>query len=183
MFEYGSRDRLRPFLLDRLTDDRAARGPGGRAPGGAAAATGGAATGETLLDRAKYRERLKRDLAWLLNTQAPAISEGVEQFPDVASSVLNYGIPDLSRLLSDNISGREVERWITTAIQRFEPRIVPETLVVRIVEPDADKPGALQLEIEGDVWAVPEPEPIYLRTEIDLGTGGSDVADRTSGMR
>jgi type VI secretion system protein ImpF len=187
MSEQGSRDRLRPFLLDRLTDDRATRrsrpaprrGPAAATPAPPDDPPGPTATDpETLLDRAKYRERLRRDLMWLMNSRAPADSEGLEKFPEVARSVLNYGIPDITRLTSNGASVREVERWIARAVERFEPRIVAGSLQVRLMPADPASPGALRFEFEADVWMLPEPEPIYLRTEIDVGTGECRVRDR-----
>jgi len=44
-----------------------------------------------------YRESLKRDVEWLLNTRQPVIPE-LESFPATAASVLNYGLPDFHNL-------------------------------------------------------------------------------------
>ena len=41
-----------------------------------------------------YRESLKRDVEWLLNTRQPVIPE-LEGYPATAASVLNYGLPDI----------------------------------------------------------------------------------------
>jgi type VI secretion system protein ImpF len=51
-----------------------------------------------------YRESLKRDVEWLLNTRQPVIPE-LEGFPATAASVLNFGLPDLHSF--DGSAGKE----------------------------------------------------------------------------
>ena len=206
--DHGSRDRLRPFLLDRLMDDpvrptRLARGTArerrereaddvARAAAAATAAasrsaatpattTGPAAStgGERALSPRQYREAILRDLAWLLNTQCMPKAENIEQFPAAAASVINFGLPDFSGVTLGEIVAGDLARVVQRAIRRFEPRILPETLIVRVVEDGGDaRPGRAVLEIEGEIWAVPAPEAIYVRTEIDLGSGEVEVKDR-----
>lgn len=162
----SARDRLKPFLLDRLTDQGATLRPGS------------SGAGELVLSPREYRDSVLRDLQWLLNSLCQPEAVDIDGFPNVASSVLNYGIPDLSRLVLGGATRTQLERWVTRAIERFEPRILPGTLSVRVASEDAEsRPGSLQLEIQGEVWTLPEPEPVYLRTEIDLGTGGCRLMD------
>jgi type VI secretion system protein ImpF len=70
-----------------------------------------------------YRESMKRDLEWLLNTRNPVIPE-LESYPATAASVLNFGLPDLHSF--DGSAGRE-QNALTVALEKcirtFEPRI------------------------------------------------------------
>jgi type VI secretion system protein ImpF len=131
------------------------------------------------LSAQQYRRSVLRDLSWLLNSQALPADEKVDEFPEVASSVLNYGLPDLASRTIDGLSDYELTRMISRAIQRFEPRIVPQSLSVRVARnKGADRPGTVEVEIEGDVWALPVPERVCFRPEIDLGLGICKVGDR-----
>ena len=62
-------------------------------------------------------------------------------------------------------------------IRSFEPRILPHTLQVR-VNPDHWHPGVIELEIEGDLWAYPVPERLWIRTKLDIETGCFTIGDR-----
>jgi type VI secretion system protein ImpF len=66
----------------------------------------------------------------------------------------------------------EVERELMEAIQYFEPRVIRLTLSVKAVPPSG--PAGLNVvafEIRAEVWAVPFPEQVFIRTELDLETG------------
>ena len=70
-----------------------------------------------------YRESMKRDLEWLLNTRKPVMPE-LEGYPLTAASVLNFGLPDLHSF--DGSAGRE-HNALTVALEKciriYEPRI------------------------------------------------------------
>jgi type VI secretion system protein ImpF len=153
-------------------------GLGAAAAWGAATAAAGA--GRALSPR-QYRASVLRDLRWLLNSQAAPAVERIEEFPEVAASVLNYGLPDLASRTVSGLSDVELERMIARAIERFEPRIIRQSLSVRVSRAaagTADQPGIIEVTIEGEIWALPAPEAIFIRTEIDLGIGSCNVVDR-----
>jgi type VI secretion system protein ImpF len=168
MAELNPRDRLQPFLLDRLTDDT---------PG---------ATRESrdrgVMSPQQLRAALLRDLAWLLNCPAPSADEGLAEFPNVAASVLNYGVTDLSGMTASGIGATALERDILRAIQTFEPRLEKRTVSVRMLaEEEGVSPNTFALEIRGQIIANPLPEGMYLKTSVDLETGQIEVKDRPNG--
>ena len=58
------------------------------------------------------------------------------------------------------------------AIEAFEPRIDPSSLVVELKEDNTSKAkNELVIEIRGDLWARPMPEEFMIKTKIDLETG------------
>jgi type VI secretion system protein ImpF len=58
------------------------------------------------------------------------------------------------------------------AIRDFEPRIMTNTLVVRAVaDPNAAGGSNVSFEIEGELWAKPMHEALFIKTELDLETG------------
>ena len=154
MAELTHRERLQPSLLDRLTDDE---------PG-----TTRETREQRVLSLQRLRETVLRDLGWLLNTTNLASAEDLSGYPEVARSVLNFGIPDLS---GRPLVGPDVpllERRLRQAIADFEPRIISRTLKVTLAINEGQlNRNALTFLIEGDLWAQPVPLHLYLKTEID----------------
>lgn len=168
MAELNPRDRLQPFLLDRLTDDTPGALKESREKG--------------VMSPAQLRTALLRDVAWLLNTPAPTAEEGIGEFPNVATSVLNYGVPDLTGLTASGVGATALERDMMRALQTFEPRLDKRSILVRMLsEEDGVAPNTLALEVRGQVIANPLPEGLYLKTSVDLETGQIEVKDRPNG--
>ena len=150
-------ERIQPCLLDRLTDDN----PGNQKEG----------RSERVLSVKRYREGVLRDLIWLLNAKAHTAEDGLEEFPEAASSVLNFGTRDLCGMISSSMDLRTLEQEITEAMRRLEPRINPGSLAVTAVSGSDKFANGIAIEIRGDLWAYPVPEQLFIRTEIDLDTG------------
>jgi type VI secretion system protein ImpF len=168
MAELNPRDRLQPFLLDRLTDDTPGAAKESREKG--------------VMSPQQLRVALLRDMAWLLNTPAPAAGEGLAEFPNVAASVINFGVADLTGLTASGVGALALERDVLRAIQTFEPRLERRSVSVRMLtDEDGASPNTLALEIRGQVIANPLPEALYLKTSVDLETGQIDVKDRPNG--
>lgn len=161
-------DRLQPALLDRLCDDEPEK------------------LQETLEHSVVSKGRLKRtvlrDLVWLLNTTCHNTDNQLEFYPEVRRSVINYGIPVLSGKNFSGVDWRELERSIHEAILVFEPRILPDTLKVKALVP-TDAMGhhnVLQFELRGELWSMPFPIELLIRSELDLETGQMTLNDQLS---
>ncbi len=161
-------ERLQPCLLDRLTDEDRSTSVESR--------------DRRVVSIRQLRQAVLRDLAWLLNSSAHMSPADAELFPAAGESVLNFGLPDLTGLTASGLDPRQVERSIRDAIRRFEPRINPASVrVAAALKPGADTHNVLTFEIQGEMWAQPLPEPLYLRTEVDLETGECLVQERGGG--
>ncbi len=162
MAELSQKERLQPSLLDRLTDDE----PGQRQE----------SSDKRVLTEQKLRQSVLRDMAWLLNARSLAGSADLEPYPEVARSVLNYGIRDLSARTVAGMDAAAVERDLKQAIQNFEPRIITHSLNVHVVVSEGKMSlGAITFDIEGELWTQPLPIHLYIRTEFDIETGAADL--------
>ncbi|HEY5707593.1 MAG TPA: type VI secretion system baseplate subunit TssE [Terrimicrobiaceae bacterium] len=150
-------EKIQPCLLDRLTDENPESQKESRS--------------ERIISMRRYRDGVLRDLVWLLNAKAHTADEGLNEFPEVAHSVLNFGSRDLSGLISSGMDLGDLEHDIAEAVRRFEPRINPRTLLVTAVIGTKRDSYGVSIEIRGELWAHPIPEQLYLRSEIDLDTG------------
>lgn len=150
-------ERIQPCLLDRLTDENPEAVKESR--------------NERVISVKRYREGVLRDLIWLLNAKAHTERDGLDEFPEVARSVLNFGTRDLCGLISSSLDLGTLEQEIAEAMRRLEPRINPGSLAVTAVSGSQKFANGIAIEIRGDLWAYPVPEQLYIRTEIDLDTG------------
>jgi type VI secretion system protein ImpF len=168
MADLNPRDRLQPFLLDRLTDDQPAQAKESRE--------------KYVLSPRQLKASLLRDLAWLLNTPAPTEAEGIVEFPNAAASVLNYGVPDLTGKAASGVPGSALERNLLKAVQAFEPRLEKRSVSVRLMtDEETANPNQIALEIRGEIVANPLPDPLYIKTEVDLETGQFALKDGPNG--
>ncbi|WP_413205839.1 type VI secretion system baseplate subunit TssE [Rhodospirillum sp. A1_3_36] len=154
-------ERLQPSLLDRLTDNAPDNG------------TDSAAS--RTIDLAHLREIVQRDLSWLLNTANIETEHDLEFYPHVARSVVNYGLPGLSGSIRTRSRVLAIQRSIHSAIETFEPRILPGTLEVTIRADEASTGTLISFDIRGELWADPVPVDFYLRTALDVTTGAITV--------
>jgi len=168
MPELTPKERLQPSLLDRLTDDQ----PDSQVE----------SRDRRVMSPRQFREAVLRDLAWLLNTSQHRDDEEISESPEAARSVVNFGVRDLSGLTSSGVSPEAVEREVLRSIKAFEPRLIPQTLEVRVVlDRDSMTQNALGFEIHGELWSVPFPDPLYVRTEVDLETGLCTIEESRRG--
>lgn len=168
MVDLTPRERLQPSLLDRLTDEEPQAQQESR--------------DRRVLSPQKLREVVRRDLGWLFNAVNIASVEDLSPYPQVARSVVNYGLPDLSGRTSSGTDALQLERMLRQVIRDFEPRILPGTLRVKLVVDEAKMShNAMVFDIEGELWAQPVPLRLYLRTEVDLEVGDIRVSETAAG--
>lgn len=157
MADHGLTERLQPSLLDRLTDDDPTNPAESR--------------DSRVIDLRRLREIVMRDLSWLLNTFDNSTLIDAERFPHASNSVLGYGVEEVAGEYSTLDRTMRIRASIHTAIERFEPRIIPGTL--NVVLRDQEKSGhtVVTFDIAADMWAQPLPMELYLRSEVDITTG------------
>ena len=158
MAELMPKELLQPCLLDRLTDDDPQNSQESRH--------------ERVVSLKQFRQAVLRDLRMLLNAKRRPPEDPIYAFEHAARSVLNYGIPEIYGHTATALKPAELEKLIREALQIFESRIAPDSLVVRVIIPE--KSGAVRsvlFEISGDLWAHPAPDHLLVETELDLESG------------
>jgi len=156
--ELTPRERLLPSLLDRLTDDNRESVSEARER-----------RAETML---QLRSAALRDLEHLLNTSNIESELDLSEYPELEGSVINYGLPNLSGKTVTSVDLGLLESNIRKAIQSFEERILPDTVKVTSIHNEHAAHGnSVTFKIEGTLWGNPMPEPLFLRTDVDLEIG------------
>lgn len=158
MGQWSLKERLQPSLLDRLTDLKPAESK--------------ESSSHQSMSQTQFKEAVIRDLGWLLNSVALDVCQNLEKYPEVQRSVINFGLPDMSGHTSSNVDARTMETAIRKAIQLFEPRIIRNSLKVKVhSNPDTMSHNSLVFEIAGSVFGQPSPFQVVLKSELDLECG------------
>jgi len=119
-----------------------------------------------------YRESLKRDVEWLLNTRQSQLSI-LEGYPLASASVVNYGLPDIQ-----SYSGSEErdQNALTTTLLRtlrnFEPRILSPRVYMARMDTTS---RSLRFHIEGRISFETMEEEITFDTVLELIRGEFEV--------
>jgi len=114
-----------------------------------------------------YRESLKRDVEWLLNTRQPVIPE-LEGYPATAASVLNFGLPDIHSF--DGSKGKE-QNALTVALEKCIRIAQPRVFLTRTDLLSR----SLKFHIEGQIVYENMNEDIKFDTTLELISGEYEV--------
>ncbi|WP_416382218.1 type VI secretion system baseplate subunit TssE [Lelliottia sp. JS-SCA-14] len=145
-----------PTLLDRLLDDEPKKQH--------------EAADKSFHDGRTLRRLVQRDLTAVLNCVNIERELCPVRHQDIAQTVLNYGISPLAGSPENRNNGRELEQILREAILRFEPRIIPQSLIVKGLNSEKDRPfkhGKMLFEIRGLIYWEPYPLDLCLSGEYD----------------
>lgn len=159
-------ERLQPCLLDRLTDDEPNKSEESR--------------NQRIISIQRYKRGVIRDLEWLFNASAHLPWEKIqdrtlEDFPEAFKSVINYGIRHLCGMLAPNME--DLERAMIQALHVFEPRILRNSVKIKA----SLELQVVTFELQGEIWANPVPEELFIRTKVDLEGGSASLGDSGNG--
>ncbi|MFM0068711.1 type VI secretion system baseplate subunit TssE [Paraburkholderia aspalathi] len=143
-----------PSLLDRLQDNA----PDSRHEEASAYA----------LDSEMMSHVVQRDLNLLLNTTNLYNELDTVRYPAVAASVVNYGVPPISGNYLSSQRWETIEKLIRTAIIRFEPRLIPESIDIRPAEQNATRYNKLTFRIRGLMHWQPYPLEFQIQSTVDF---------------
>ena len=164
MAHWSLKEQLQPSLLDRLTDDKPENSQ--------------EAASKQVIGEKQFKNAVIRDLGWLMNCVSMDVCEDLDEYPEVKTSVLNFGMPDLTGKTSSNLDVRELETEMREAILSYEPRILRKTLRVRVrTNYSAMSHNSVVFDIQGSVFGQPAPFQVILRSQLDLESGEFNVRD------
>ena len=119
-----------------------------------------------------YKESLKRDIEWLLNTRRPQIPEA-EGYALATNSVLCYGLPDIATF--EGSTGKDSNALMVSlikTIRTFEPRIKdPRVFISR----SDTVSRSIRFHIEGQIAFDTSVEDISFDTVLELVSGEYEV--------
>ncbi len=117
-----------------------------------------------------FREGVKRDIEWLLNTRQ--IADPAEK-GCLSSSLYNYGLPDITSMGLHSSRDRErLTDSLERTLQNFEPRIAGLKVHLEPVQPNT---RVLRFRIDGFLRVEPAPEPVTFKTILEVNSGQYEV--------
>jgi type VI secretion system protein ImpF len=118
-----------------------------------------------------FKEGVKRDIEWLLNTRQ--IPEPAEELSELQTSLYNYGLPDITSIGLHSSRDRDrLLRVLETTLRRFEPRISDAKVSL---EPVLANTRILRFRIDGMLRVDPAPEPVSFNTILEITSGQYEV--------
>lgn len=123
------------------------------------------------------RRDVMRNIEWLLNTEAPVRFGGREIPPQVANSVLCFGIEPYSGRAQSSLSPNDIAWSIRERIIAFEPRIDRHSLEVLVTDGEAHQRfSKMRFTVVGHLRADPMPIEFIAQAEIDTESGMARVS-------
>lgn len=119
----------------------------------------------------ELRRQLQADLASLMNTVQLASASSLEGADHVAHSIINYGFRDLSSVGSKDLNTPNVIASIRQSLIDFEPRLIPQSIDVRVTNAEGGTNQRLSLHVEAEMMGDPVDVPLDFDAEVDLGAG------------
>ena len=119
------------------------------------------------------------DLGNLLGTVHLEATEDLSEFPSVRKSILNYGVLEVTSLTITAGTGEDIRRKLKEALLDHEPRLIPDSVVVRARVSDGGQDQSMAFEIEAVLAARPVDVPLEFVAEIDTGEGKVVMSELT----
>jgi type VI secretion system protein ImpF len=129
-----------------------------------------------MLSMRKLRECVHRDLGWLFNSLNLESAQELSAYPEVASSVLNYGLPSFAGRMTSSIDPNLAAEGLRRAIELFEPRLRAVRVRPR-ARAEGEDDGTLEFTIDAELWGQPVSQHLELHTKIDVMSGDISVTE------
>lgn len=123
------------------------------------------------VDEDDLRAHVREHLATLMNTIRLDAAVNLDDTPNVAKSVLNYGFQDLSNLTRKELTGQSIAKSIKQSLMDHEPRLVPASIDVKVTTLDGDDYQRIAVHVNADLIADPADIPVEFRADVDTGAG------------
>jgi type VI secretion system protein ImpF len=120
----------------------------------------------------RYKDSVKRDLEWLLNTRQ-VVDDRLPLYPEVSRSVYAYGLPDVTSVNVGSVQDQhELLHRMERCIEYFDKRLTKTEITI---EPLVGVNRVLRFTISGIVLMDPAPEEIVIDTILDPASGQYEV--------
>jgi type VI secretion system protein ImpF len=124
------------------------------------------------VSEAALRQDLASDLAALLNTVNLASAVDLEGLDEVQTSILNYGVDDLTSISANSSSAGNIPGKIRKVLQTYEARLAEGTVAVAPNEKLDELNTKLSLHVSAEMYATPSDIPIEFVADVEpFGSG------------
>lgn len=161
MARVDKKKKLRPSILDRLFDDEPEN------------------TNEVDLGQhqkiKQLRRSVRRDLESLMNARFRVMKPG-EEYINIESSLLNYGLPDLATVnITDIDKRKEFTKRMEKILKNFEPRFKNVSVSYQDNKDNLDR--TLRFRIDATLYADPSPEIVIFDSILEPVTRSISIEE------
>lgn len=117
------------------------------------------------------RREVGTNVTNLLNTTNLDSMDDLSEVPLVAQSIINYGIPAISRITIDENKVNNVADFLRDALVNFEPRIIPDTIKASRDRTVDEAELRVRFNISGQLRCDPLDIPVEFVAEVEGDTG------------
>lgn len=140
-------------------------------PEGEQTVAGRGRSSAALTDETSLLRLVRADLEHLLNTVNMASTQRLDDYPEVAGSILNYGIPDIAHRTIEDEGVNQIVGEIETAIRIYEPRIPRRSVVVHREANGETGELRVRFRVAAEVRMTPENLPIEFIADVEVDSG------------
>lgn len=123
------------------------------------------------VDEDTLRDHVREHLATLMNTIRLDAAIDLDDTPNVAQSVVNYGFQDLSNLTRTELTGHTIAKSIKQSLSDHEPRLVKSSIDVKVQVLEGDDYQRVAVHVTADLIADPADIPVEFSADVDTGAG------------
>ncbi len=124
-----------------------------------------------------FRASVQRDVEWLLNTRRTMVHT-TDDHPEVAQSVHQFGLPDITGFQLSIVASRErLSEAILDTLRRFEPRLT--NVAVKLNDLREGQLPQVRFSISATLLMDPSPEQIMFDTVLQVASGVYEVGDQS----
>ena len=134
--------------------------------------------GRSAVSEASLQRFVAQDLETLLNAVAFESSTEVDEFDQVRTSILNFGLPDIVHRSIDETTVADVSAEIRTALINFEPRLIDDTIEIRRDTDAESSVLKVRFVVRGDLNCDPVNVPVEFVAEVERQTGNLKIQQR-----
>lgn len=128
-------------------------------------------------DQTSLRAHLNEDLSNLMHTIRLAAVQDLDRHKYVAKSVLNFGMDDMANMSANHDNRGLLERRLRQALIDHEPRLIPETIQVKLRDQDHELSQKIAFDIDAELASNPVDVPLEFVAEIDVGGGNVKLSN------
>ena len=131
-----------------------------------------------MVSEAALKSDLVEDLSSLFNTVNLEAAVDLEDLDFVRDSILNFGLTDLTTITSESAKAMGLSGSLKAALEKFEDRLVEGSLQVHQDNgvDAASAEGKIRIHIKADMHAAPADFAVEFMTDIEAGSGRSQVS-------
>lgn len=142
-----------------------------RNPDGEAMMSGRRATPRNSVNESVLKQELAEDLSALLNTVNLAAAENLDGLDEVQSSILNYGIDDLTGMSADSNDVKGLGPRLKQILQHHEDRLVQGSVRLAAEAVTSESTARIAIHVNAEMYASPTDLPVEFIADFESYSG------------